>query len=621
MAFSINTVFGAIDKFSGPLARMEAANKRFTQAAEKSFGGLGKKIINVRDHMVALAANISMAGVTMLGFNGIKDYESALTSFSSVSGVAGKDLEKLRAKTLLTAKETKMSAVDVVKSYELIGSAKSELLKDADALDKVTRASVTLSRASKDTLENSTMSVVGALNMFNLQADQSMRVVNALAAGEVVGAARTIQVTESIREFGAGAAMMNVSLEESISMVEVLSQKQIFGAEAGTKLRNVLSRISAAKGLPKEATDQMKKLGINMDVLSNSSLPFSQRLTEIAKAAKDPVAMVKIFGLENKEAASILLQNVDLFKKWTNEITDTKTAIEQAKNNTNTFIGKLEALKNTFVNYAISANESSGGLKVFNWFLDKITNNLGLILGIVGVSIGAYGGLWVVMKTGSIVTGAYNLALGVWYARQSSVPLTLSKSTIAINAHKIATKAIAAAQWLWTGAVKFYNIAMKPAIASTWAFTKALLGNPITWIVIGIIALIAGLYLLVKHWDKVKVAMSSFFATIWSFLRKTAKFIFDLLLTPTMLFLKLTAKVTGAQWAKDAISGINKLSDSIGGETKHTTNVAAAQTSVQNSRYEEIKKQQVDIQLTNKTDKNAVLKSNPAQMPKISTTN
>jgi len=43
-------------------------------------------------------------------------------------------------------------------------------------------------------------------------------------------------------------------------------------------------------------------------------------------------------------------------------------------------------------------------------------------------------------------------------------------------------------------------------IPAIWSFTSALLANPITWVVIGIAALIAIIVLLVKHWDWVKDA-------------------------------------------------------------------------------------------------------------------
>jgi phage-related protein len=43
-----------------------------------------------------------------------------------------------------------------------------------------------------------------------------------------------------------------------------------------------------------------------------------------------------------------------------------------------------------------------------------------------------------------------------------------------------------------------------PMIASAWAWTAALLANPMTWIVIAVIALIAAIVLLIMNFDKVK---------------------------------------------------------------------------------------------------------------------
>jgi hypothetical protein len=45
--------------------------------------------------------------------------------------------------------------------------------------------------------------------------------------------------------------------------------------------------------------------------------------------------------------------------------------------------------------------------------------------------------------------------------------------------------------------------------AAMWGFTAALLANPITWVVLGIVALIAAIVLLIQNWDTVKNAMSA----------------------------------------------------------------------------------------------------------------
>ena len=59
---------------------------------------------------------------------------------------------------------------------------------------------------------------------------------------------------------------------------------------------------------------------------------------------------------------------------------------------------------------------------------------------------------------------------------------------------------VAFAASIWTGAVP----ALAAFAAGVWATTVAMLANPLTWIVLGIVALIAALVLAVKHWDKIK---------------------------------------------------------------------------------------------------------------------
>ena len=61
------------------------------------------------------------------------------------------------------------------------------------------------------------------------------------------------------------------------------------------------------------------------------------------------------------------------------------------------------------------------------------------------------------------------------------------------------------------GAAYLYSVAsttslipsLGAATASAWAFTTALLANPLTWIVVGIVALGAALYLLASNWDDI----------------------------------------------------------------------------------------------------------------------
>ena len=68
---------------------------------------------------------------------------------------------------------------------------------------------------------------------------------------------------------------------------------------------------------------------------------------------------------------------------------------------------------------------------------------------------------------------------------------------------------VAFAATIWTGAVP----ALAAFAAGVWATTVAMLANPLTWIVLAIVGLIAALVLLVKHWDTVTDALK--FAWNW----------------------------------------------------------------------------------------------------------
>lgn len=98
-------------------------------------------------------------------------------------------------------------------------------------------------------------------------------------------------------------------------------------------------------------------------------------------------------------------------------------------------------------------------------------------------------------KTAAIngVTALKNLAVNIGsMAKTAAINGVMAAKNMAIGLAGMARQAIVTAV-----------TAMPGLIASVWGFTAALLANPITWIIIGIIALIAGIVLLWQNWDLV----------------------------------------------------------------------------------------------------------------------
>lgn len=90
-------------------------------------------------------------------------------------------------------------------------------------------------------------------------------------------------------------------------------------------------------------------------------------------------------------------------------------------------------------------------------------------------------------------------AITKWWALVGAQTAALGRGT-AITAmlikEALPTKVLAVANLLMAGS-------FSAAAAASWALTASLLANPITWIVLGVVALIASLVLVIKYWKEI----------------------------------------------------------------------------------------------------------------------
>jgi len=234
---------------------------------------------------------------------------------------------------------------------------------------------------------------------------------------------------------------------------------------------------------------------------------------------------------------------------------------------------------------------------------------------------------------------AANFVLGIFLAGQKALPITMGTNKAALLGYAFATKIATAAQWL---------------------FSASCLANPVVLITVAILAAIAAVALLVMHWKeitkwfdnssgsmKVLIGIFTFFEApivliayyirslidTWEHLKTSftdggfvngikeiGKFLLSMVLGPLQFILKILGQFPG-------LTKLSKLSDKIGdyrseltGEKKKPVNVMATTTQNHNDRYEEIKKQQFEISLMNKTDKNMSVKRNGGLMPNVGNT-
>lgn len=387
--------------------RLKAVDKSVGQG-QRSVGLYENGVKSLKNTLGQLGLAFGAFSIVKNIFNTGVEFEKSMASLSAITGATGKTLDGFKASVIDVANDTKKSAIEVTKAFELVGSAKPELLANADALGEVTKQAIILSQATGDELEQSALSLTGTLNQFNLGADEASRVINVLAAGSQAGAAPVGQITEALDKFGTVANSVGVSVEQSVGLIETLAEKNIKGAEAGTKLRNVLTKLATIKGLPEKAQQSLKDYGVNLDVVSDSSISLEDRLKELGKISEDQTALLNVFGAENLVAGQILLQNTDKVKGYSDAVTGTNTAVEQAATNQDTLAAVIQQLKAAWENLVVKWTEGTGSLNVLKAVLKFVANNLEAIINLVIKSLA----VWSAYKTATKAAELANKAFG-----------------------------------------------------------------------------------------------------------------------------------------------------------------------------------------------------------------
>ena len=376
----ITALDGKLKQIDATVGQHQRNVGNYQQALGKLSGFLGQ-------FGVAFGLGTIVQGAT----RSVIEFDQAIADLVSITGAGGQDLEFFKEQALTLGKEVEGGASAVIEAYKLIGSAKPELLENAEALNAVTESAITLSQASGMALPEAATALTDAMNQFGAPAEEASRFIDALANGALFGAAEIPQVTEALLKFGAVANTANVSLEESTGLIEALAEKGLKGAEAGTALRNVMLKLSAPNALPKEAQQRLEALGISFADLQDTSKPFSERLEALKPLLNDNAALVKVFGTENAVAATNLIANTDRIADLTEKMYTQGTASKQAEDRTQTLAHALTQLRGAWEEVILGFMNGSGASQVLVQGIQFLAANLGTIISIVGKLVVAWG--------------------------------------------------------------------------------------------------------------------------------------------------------------------------------------------------------------------------------------
>ena len=123
-----------------------------------------------------------------------------------------------------------------------------------------------------------------------------------------------------------------------------------------------------------------------MDIVSNTSLPFTQRLRELKKAQGDATIMAQVFGVENAAAANILLDSVDAQDKLATVIGKAGGAQAQANVVVESTAEKLARVRTAIDDAKISFFEATGGATAYLAPVTEVAQTLSAFLPILSLA-------------------------------------------------------------------------------------------------------------------------------------------------------------------------------------------------------------------------------------------
>jgi len=275
------------------------------------------------------------------------EFEQAEADLSALTGLTGDKLKYLtdssrEMSTSMTEDgiRIKNSAKDIVDAMGVVGSQRPELLKNAKALEAVTKDALILASASDGKLAPATIAVTSALNNFELAAKDSRRVINALAAGSKEGAADVPKLTKVFDKAGTSAKLMGMSVEDLIGIAEAVAPKFNDMSVAGNSLDKIFLK--------------MKDTGIGY---TDGVFDINDALDELRERISNGEKVTKLFGVEHAKMVEVLLAEQGEINRYTKAVTGSNVAIEQAIVKTSTNAAKLEQAKNKAAENAMVLGE------------------------------------------------------------------------------------------------------------------------------------------------------------------------------------------------------------------------------------------------------------------------
>lgn len=362
----MNAMNEAVGQFSG---KVESAQGWVVQLSQKlaAFELASGYVERLASTFEGLAAS----GVTL---------DSQMHDLSAVAGVTGDALKEIEGYARDSAKAFGTDAGVAVEGYKLLLSQLTpELGKCPAALKSMGESIQITSKLMGGDGVAAAQVLTTAMNQYGVSLDDPIAasktmadMMNTMAAAGQAGSAELPAIKAALEQCGMSAKAANVSFEETNAAIQVLDKAGKKGSEGGVALRNTMAILSQGRFLPKDTREELEKAGIDVLALGDKNKTLKERLEMLKPVLNDSALFSKLFGMENANAARALVQGTDKLAEFTEAVTGTSSAEEQAAIIMDSYAEKQARINQQIEDVKISLFQATGGATMWAGALSSV---------------------------------------------------------------------------------------------------------------------------------------------------------------------------------------------------------------------------------------------------------
>ena len=461
MAFSLEAVIRLRDEFSGTMNNVTKKAEGF----QKSFGGWDKAQKSMKDTSKSMGKYVTapLTGVGAAAVATVSGFDDSMSRVAAISGASGGDFDKLRSAAQEFGSSTAHSASAAADgmSYLALAGYDTEQIMGAmpGMLDLATASGMDL--ASTADIISDTMS------QFGMDANDAGKAADVFAKVSSSANTGVGELGQAMTYAGGAAHNAGMDLSDASAMLGLFGNTGLKGSQAGTTFTAMLNDMqnSVEDGILDfdaftvamyDADGEMRNMG---DIMADV-----ERATAGMSDEQRDAAMAQVFNTQAMKGVNAVMT----------EGTEEYFKLADAARESNGAASEMASIMGD--NLGGSMREMRSAIE---GLLIEIGDHLAPIVSDMADTIGEWA-----RKFGELDEGTQRVIIVLGIAAAAIAPLL-----------GFMAMAITVAQKLAAG---FKALAAMKAL-----FNATMLLSPITWIILGIVALIAIGVLLWKNWDTV----------------------------------------------------------------------------------------------------------------------